>query len=516
MGMRGTMQINHFLENSAERFPDKPAVWFAGAWKSYGQIDLMADRLANYLVSIGVGKGDRVAILYGNSFEFIASYFAVLKAGGVTVALNTETTTNTLVYILNHCQAKVIISHGKFLQILLPALEKVPGVEHLITEHKKLDVFVDGCDCLYGECLSDIFDDWDCDRIDIKCIDIDLASIVYTSGSTGEPKGVMLTHQNVVSNTVSIAKYLELTEDDRIMVVLPFYYIYGQSLLTTHFHVSGSVVIENRQMYPQITLETMRDMEATGFAGVPSTFLILLDKTYVRDFEFPRLRYVTQAGGAMAPKTQQEVAEVFSRSKLFIMYGATEAAPRLTYVEPDKLNDKWGAIGRAIDNVEVFVADVDGVSLAVGEEGEIVARGSNIMVGYWCDAEGTAEVLRDGLYFTGDLGIMDDDGYIFVVGRKKEIIKAGGFRVSSKEVEEALLEYADIHEVAVVGVDDEIFGEAIKAFVVPKDGVTLCVDLMKKHLKDILPSYKHPKHFEIRMSLPKNESGKIMKSMLDS
>jgi len=324
----------------------------------------------------------------------------------------------------------------------------------------------------------------------------------------------MLTHLNVVSNTISIIKYLRLTEDDRIMVVLPFYYIYGQSLLTTHFCVGGSLVIENRLVYPQIALETMKSMEATGLAGVPSTFLILLNRTNVRKFEFPALRYVTQAGGAMAVKTQKEVAKVFKNAEVFIMYGATEAAPRLSYVPPERLHEKWGSIGIPLDNVEVFVADGHGRKLAAGEEGEIVARGSNIMAGYWRDAHATAEAIKHGLYFTGDKGVTDEDGYMFVVGRKKDIIKSGGFRISSKEIEEALLENDDIHEVAVVGVVDEIFGEAIKAFIVPKSGIKIGLDAVKKQLKKLLPPYKHPKYFEISKSLPKNESGKIMKTKL--
>lgn len=508
------MQINHFLENSARNFPDKQAVWFHGDWKTYSQIDAMANRLANYLLSAGIDRGDRVAILYENSFEYIASYFAVLKIGCVTVALNTETTTQTLVYVLNHSGAKAIISQSKYLKLLLPAIAKTRRLKHVIIEHEKPNnCIVPGSDLEAG-CLSDIFENGDDKQPEVKTIDIDLASIVYTSGSTGKPKGVMLTHQNIVNNTLSIVKYLELTQDDRVMVVLPFYYIYGQSLLTTHFCVSGSVVIENRLVYPQITLETMRDTEATGFAGVPSTFLILLDRTSLRDFEFPKLRYVTQAGGSMAPCTQKEVAKVFSQSKIFIMYGATEAGPRLTYVPPEMLMEKCGSIGKAIDNVDVFVADAQGNKVAAGQEGEIVARGSNIMAGYWRDPKGTAEVLRNGYYFTGDLGVMDDDGYLYVVGRKKEIIKSGGFRVSSKEVEEALLTNKDVHEVAVVGVVDEIFGEAIKAFVVPKAGITLCVDVLKKHLKKILPAFKHPKYFEIIESLPRNQSGKIMKTKL--
>ncbi|MBW8015843.1 MAG: acyl--CoA ligase [Planctomycetes bacterium] len=508
------MQINHFLENSARSFPEKPAVWFQGEWKTYAQIDAMANRLANYLLSGGIERGDRVAILYKNSYEYIASYFGVLKAGCVTVALNTETTTQALVYLLNHSKAKAIVSQGKYLKLLLPAIKKTPGLKHVIIEHKKPDNCIGPESSQKAACLSEIFENGDETQPNVKTIDIDLASIVYTSGSAGKPKGVMLTHQNIVHNTLSIVKYLELTKDDRIMVVLPFYYIYGQSLLTTHFCVSGSVVIENRLVYPQISLETMRDTEATGFAGVPSTFLILLDRTTVRQFDFPKLRYVTQAGGPMAPRTQKEVAEVFSRSELFIMYGATEAGPRLTYVPPERLTEKFGSIGRAVDNVEVFVADDHGNRLSPGQEGEIVARGSNIMAGYWRDPEGTAEVLRNGIYYTGDLGIMDYDGYFYIVGRKKEIIKSGGFRVSSKEVEEALLEHTDIHEVAVVGVVDEIFGEAIKAFVVPKSGITLYVDVLKKHLRKILPAFKHPRYFEIMESLPRNPSGKIMKTKL--
>jgi long-chain acyl-CoA synthetase len=508
------MQIHHFLEDSAARFPDKEAVWFKGKWKTYSEIDSMANRLANYLVSVGVERGDRVAILYENSFEYIAAYFAVLKAGAVTVALNTETTSQALEYILNHSKAKAIVLQRRYLKYLLPAMKTTLDLEHVIVEHLKPENCIGAENFKIEECLDEIFDNGDDSELDVQSIDIDLASIIYTSGSTGTPKGVMLTHQNIVHNTVSIAKYLSLTKDDRIMVVLPFYYVYGQSLLTTHFCVSGSVVIENRLIYPQIPLKTMRDTEATGFAGVPSTFLIMLDRTGVREFKFPKLRYVTQAGGAMAPSTQKEVASVFNESELFIMYGATEAGPRLTYVPPDRLCGKWGSIGRAVENVEVFVADADGRRLPAGQEGEIVARGSNIMAGYWRDPKGTAEVLRDGVYFTGDLGVMDDDGYFFIVGRKKEIIKSGGYRVSSKEVEEALLEHTDIHEVAVIGVDDEIFGEAIKAFVVPKIGMTLCVDVMKSHLKKILPSFKHPKYFEIMDSLPKNQSGKIMKAKL--
>ena len=216
------MQINDFLENSARLFPEKQAVWFKGKWKTYAQIDAMANRLANYLISAGVVRGDRVAILYENSFEYIASYFAVLKAGCVTVALNTETTSESLVYVLNHAKAKAIVSQGKYVKFLLPAIQKTPELTHVIIEHKKPDNCIDPESSQKAGSLGEIFENGDQTQPTVKSIDIDLASIVYTSGSTGKPKGVMLTHQNIVNNTLSIVKYLSLTKDDRIMVVLPF------------------------------------------------------------------------------------------------------------------------------------------------------------------------------------------------------------------------------------------------------------------------------------------------------
>jgi acyl-CoA synthetase (AMP-forming)/AMP-acid ligase II len=362
--------------------------------------------------------------------------------------------------------------------------------------------------------LREVYEGGNADHPNVRCIDIDLASIVYTSGSTGAPKGVMLSHQNVLSNTCSIVQYLELTDTDRMMVVLPFYYIYGKSLLTTHFYVGGSIVLDNRFALPQVVLHAMKKTEVTGFAGVPSTFLILLNRSAVRKFKFESLRYLTQAGGSMAPAIQKKVAEVFAPAKLFIMYGATEAAPRLSYLEPEMLPLKWGSIGKAIPNVDLFVADENGNELPQGHSGEIVARGSNIMVGYWNDPLETARVVRNGLYYTGDIGRMDKDGYIYVVGRNKDIVKVGGFRVSTKEIEDALLGIDEVHEVAVIRVDDPILGEAIKAFIVPREGADLTRKKVEKALKSMLPLYKKPKYIEFIDSIPMNKSGKYLPTEL--
>jgi acyl-CoA synthetase (AMP-forming)/AMP-acid ligase II len=318
-----------------------------------------------------------------------------------------------------------------------------------------------------------------------------------------------------VSNTRSITEYLGLSPADRIMAVLPFYYIYGKSLLNTHFYVGGSVVVDNRFLYPNVILQTMKEQEVTGFAGVPSTFTILLSRSNLRSQTFPKLRYVTQAGGAMAPAVQKEIAETFAPAKLVIMYGATEASARLSYLDPAELPRKWGSIGKAIPNVDLFCADEGGRPLATNVEGEIVARGSNIMSGYWNHPEETDKVFRNGLYYTGDIGVMDEDGFLFVVGRTKDMIKIGGNRVSAKEIEEAIHEHPAIVEVAVVGIPDEVLGEAPRAFLVVKEGYQgkIKEDLVE-FLKERLSFYKIPKSFEIKDSLPKNESGKIQKLKL--
>ena len=323
----------------------------------------------------------------------------------------------------------------------------------------------------------------------------------------------MLSHANLVSNMRSIAAYLQLRPADRMMVVLPFHYIYGRSLLYTHLLSGGSLVIDNRFAFPAAVLNTMGEQQVTCFAGVPSTFSILLRKTDLRRRRFPHLRFLTQAGGSMAPTLQEEVARTFHPAKLYIMYGSTEAAPRLTYLDPDLLASKLGSIGHAIPGVEVIIADENGQRLPPRVTGELAARGPNIMLGYWKDAPSTAAVLRHGYYFTGDLGYEDEDGFIFLTGRARDIIKTGGNRVSAKEIEDRVAEIEEVAEVAVIGVPDEILGEAVKIFIVSQD-VSLNEQRVRAHLQRRLALFKQPKFVTFVDSLPKNQAGKILKSVL--
>jgi len=511
--MKYSKLVHNFLEDSAANFPDKDALFVNDKWYTYSYINERANQAARFLIEQGVRPGDRIAFYLENSVEYVITYYGVLKAGAVTVALNTELTGDNTAYILEDCGVKFLLTSVKFFRKLKSVLDKDQLTHFAVwADPQKVKIKSDKVNIHY---LPDAVKPMPIENPALKIVDLDLASIVYTSGSTGKPRGAVLSHLNIVTNTRSIVDYLELTPDDRVLDILPFYYIYGKSLLNTHFFAGGSVVVDNRFLYPNVVLKTMQEQKATGFSGVPSTFTILLNRSNVRSLKFDSLRYITQAGGAMAPAVQKDVAKVFAPAKLFIMYGATEASARLSYLPPEDLERKWGSIGIGIPNVDLFIADSHGRRLAVGEQGEIAARGANIMQGYWNHPEETRKVLKHGLYYTGDLGTMDEDGFLYVVGRSKDMIKIGGNRASGKEIEDAIYEHEAIADAAVIGVSDEIMGEVPKAFIVLKEGSKqVDEEIFKTFLKDKLAPYKMPKYFEFPESLPKNKSGKIQKLKL--
>jgi long-chain acyl-CoA synthetase len=505
------MLIHQMLETTAQKFPDKAAAWCAGNWATYGEIDFKSCQLATFFRENGVKCGDRIALLCENSIHYIISYYAILKADAVVVALNTELMSESLYRILNHCNAAGIVVSDKFIRKISNILGQVGTIRFIVGDKVIAEEEFPELGRVTTT-FNSIFDQYCVTIPPAKSIDIDLSSIVYTSGSTGEPKGVMLSHLNIVQNTRSIVEYLKLTSDDRMMVVLPFYYVYGNSLLNTHVFAGGSLVIDNRFVYPNLILETMKEHHVTGFAGVPSTFMILLNKTSLKDFvPFENLRYVTQAGGHLAVSIQEQVVEAFGPAKLIVMYGATELAPRLTWLPPDMWHAKKGSIGIPIPNADAFVADDQGNRLPPDCESEIVARGSNVMMGYWRDPQSTSQVLRHGLYYTGDIGRVDEDGFLYVVGRSKEMLKIGGNRVSVGEIEDAILRIEHITEVAVIGVEDPILGEVAKAFIVKNATSKIDTITIKQALSLSISAYKIPKYIEFCESLPKNESGKILR-----
>ncbi|MCX6827538.1 MAG: class I adenylate-forming enzyme family protein [candidate division Zixibacteria bacterium] len=521
------MRLFDILGKSAMVCPDHKAVIHLDRRINYRDLYEASLKVADFLNDLNLTKGARIGILYENSIEYLITYFGVFGAGLVAVPIDTSLKPEKMADILSDCQAEVLICQSRYEQYLNKILSINSSVKCVITDRKP-----EKCSAtIRMEAMSDILekssiiippndygnlmDETPSLQYDLKKeaaeAPHELAAIFYTSGSTGSSKGVMLSHRNLISNTIATTEYLKLSSADSVIVILPFYYIYGNSLLLTHILAGGTLVIDDRFMYPELILDTMEKERVTGFSGVPSNFMILLNNSTLTSRKLDQLHYFTQAGGAMAPEVIKRLMNSFPHKDIYIMYGQTEASPRVSYLPPERLKDKIGSIGIPVPGVNIRIVNDDNDEMPLGEVGEIAVAGDNVMLGYWNQPDEEKLVLRDGWLLTGDLARKDFEGYYYVVGRKKEIIKVGGNRVSAKEVEECILENEKVAEATVFGVKDDILGEAIKAVVVPKDGITVDRNEIRSFCKAKLSDYKVPKHVEFASSLPKYKSGKVNK-----
>jgi acyl-CoA synthetase (AMP-forming)/AMP-acid ligase II len=438
-----------------------------------------------------IGQNKHIILASVNNLFFITSYLAIIKSGNICIPLDPNIEKENYSYIRDLTNPILIFT--------------------TIDIEKKLALQSDKCilpDTVYKyQPKSKELIDIDFDKE--KC-----AEIIFTSGSTGKPKGVMISHKNLISNTESIVKYLNLTQDDRMLVVLPFYYCYGLSLFHTHLRAGGSVVLNNSFIFLGNIIKDLKVYKCTGFAGVPSHFQILLRKSdSFKKTIFPDLKYVTQAGGKLAPIFIDEFRDSFPEVKFIVMYGQTEATARLSYLPPDLYEKKKGSMGKGIPGVELKVINEKGEKVEPGETGEVIARGDNIMIGYFADMEGTRNTFRNGWLYTGDLGTVDKDGYIYLTARKKEIIKVRGKRISPKEIEAVILEITEVIDCSVEGIDDEIEGEMLKATVViRKDSSNIVTrESIMHHCSMHLALYKVPHVYELNEELTISATGKKIK-----
>ncbi|MFH1374838.1 MAG: AMP-binding protein [bacterium] len=524
------MKLFDLLIRGAAISPDSIAVVHGGQSLSYRELLVRSARLADYLDRLDLPSGSPMAILSENSVEYVIFFFAVSRAGYTVVPLDTSLNPDKLGFILNDCDAGVLLMQAKHTRHLPRILGEQSSVKLVITdvavEPEQTGVTVANLPEILKQVDSDTeFDNLvaDIDQTaspgDLMYANLpdcptDLAAIYYTSGSTGTPKGVMLSHRNLVSNTVATVEYLKLTPADSVIVILPFHYIYGNSLLLTHVMVGGRLVIDNRFAFPHAVLKTMIEKQVTGFSGVPSNFMLLLrNATFVSE-KLPHLRYLTQAGGSMAPEVIRKVMAAFPDREIYIMYGQTEASPRVTWLPPERLPEKVGSIGIPLPGVTIKVAGPDGREVPVGQVGEIAVFGDNVMLGYFNQPDEEKQVLIDGWLFTGDLARRDQDGYLYIVSRKKEIIKVGGNRVSAKEIEDRILLNEKVLEVAVVGIEDDVLGEAIRAVVVLHDSRTADEREIQDFCRLELAPHKTPKQVVFVDTLPKYQTGKVNKLAL--
>jgi acyl-CoA synthetase (AMP-forming)/AMP-acid ligase II len=485
--------LDRLLARAAEVWPGQVAlVTEAGKVTTYTELASLAASMARG-IRRRVPAGSNVGILARNSPESVAAYFAVHAAGCVVVWLNHSQDPSALAPVAADAELELLVSERAFAG---RAARILPGRHTTLTDivepGESGDLMVSGRNA------------------------VELASIVYTSGSTDRPLGVMLSHRNLLSNTASIAEYLQLGPSDTAFCVLPFYYIYGLSVLLTHVAVGATVVIENGFLYPQTAVDAMEASAATGFAGVSTHYAVLLAQTNFASRELPYLRYLTHAGDKMPPTMAERLGKLFPRKRLFLMYGQTEAAPRLAYLDPGKVLQKPGSTGSAVPGVSLRVVDEEGREVGSGVEGEIEASGLNIMMGYWKRPEETAIALRDGWLRTGDLGYRDADGDLYIVGRRKAFLKVGGHRVSPHEIESVTDGFRGVGRSVAVGVPDPVLGQHIRVFLTESSPGAIDLGELAAHYRKRLPSYKVPSEAVVLPVLPLNEQGKIDRRRLES
>jgi amino acid adenylation domain-containing protein len=496
--------VQHSLLASAEARPDEVAIVDEHTSCTYAQLRNDARRFSRTLQEAGLERGDRVALYLDNTVDCAVAIFGVLLAGGAFTFVNPQTKAAKLAFILNDSGARFVVSEAHSIEIAEAAVAEASAVAQLFTT---------GVDGSFRKALREAVGE----PSDPGTQPTELASLVYTSGTTGEPKGVMHSHAGLVFATESIAEYLRLDENDRILSVLPIAFTYGLSQLLLSVRLGATLLLERSFTFPAKTLARMRAEEATVFPAVPTVFATILAMS--EDTAYPSVRCLTNAAAGLPPALHDGLRRVFPNASLYRMYGQTECI-RVCYLEPELLETKPTSVGKAIPGTEAFVLDDEGSPVAAGDVGVLHVRGPHIMMGYWGAPELTAEKVRESPepgkrgMSTHDHFTIDEDGDLYFVDRSDDIIKTRGEKVSSVEVENALHAIAGIRQAAVVGVPDELLGEAVRAFVLLDEGAQLTELDVVRECRSRLENFMVPRDVVFMTELPHTDSGKIRKKSL--
>jgi len=496
--------VQDSLLASAEKAPDKVAIVDEYTSATYAELRDDALLFARALQDAGLQHGDRVALYLDNTVDCAVAIFGVLLAGGAFTFVNPQTKAGKLAYILDNSGARFIVAESHSAGIAEEAVAQTPRVER---------IFTSGGDSSFRQAIRESARE----PADAGTDPAELASLVYTSGTTGEPKGVMHSHAGLVFAGESIAEYLRLDENDRILSVLPIAFTYGLSQLLLTVRLGATLLLERSFTFPAKTLARLRDEEATVFPAVPTVFATIIAMS--EGTTYPSVRCLTNAAAGLPPAMHDGLRRVFPNGLLYRMYGQTECI-RVCYLEPDLLDTKPTSIGKAIPGTEAFVLDENGNAVAPGDVGVLHVRGPHIMMGYWGAPELTADKLKEGAdpsertMSTHDHFTIDEDGDLYFVDRSDDIIKTRGEKVSSVEVENALHDVTGIRQAAVVGVPDQLLGEAVRAFVLLDEGAQLTELDVIRECRTRLENFMVPRDVVFMTELPHTDSGKIRKKSL--
>lgn len=515
-----TLLLHELLLERAAACPSLPALIHREDALTYGALATQVEAFARGLLALGLRRHERVAVFLPKQFETVVAMFGAARAGCVFVPVNPILKCAQVEHILRDCNVRVLVTSPERLATLAGALGNAPDLRHIVLVANAGDASVPAGVTVSG--WTDLLSQSGAASAH-RVIDADMAAILYTSGSTGKPKGVVLSHRNMVTGAFSVSQYLENTSEDRLLCVLPFSFDYGFSQLSTAFRV-GACAVLMEYLFARDILTVGAKQGITGLAGVPPLW------SQLADLEWPdplvkSLRYITNSGGAMPASTLRKLRDALPQTQVFLMYGLTEAF-RSTYLPPSEIDKRPGSIGKAIPNAEIMVVRPDGTPCEPDEPGELVHRGSLVALGYWNDAQKTAERFRpvpgqpDGLMLTeiavwsGDTVRKDADGYLYFVGRRDEMIKTSGYRVSPTEVEEVAFATGLVADAAAIGVAHPRLGQAIVLVAAPAPGRSPSTEDLLGACRKELPAYMVPLHVDWREELPRNANGKYDRALL--
>jgi long-chain acyl-CoA synthetase len=500
------MTLGSMLEDTARRMPRKCAIKFQKQKIRYRQLNESVNRLAHGCKTLGIEKGDRVGILSENCPEYIISYFAVSRLGGIVVPINSFLTGNEVKYIANDCQIKVLFISTKFLQTVQPVLSQMTSIQHVVV--------INDSEQREHPSFAKLLESGSPESISIDGAEDDFAVFIYTSGTTGHPKGAMLTHKNLICNAQDSTAAMQITSKDKILLFLPMFHSFTFTVCVLIPVLIGATIIllGSVKSLDEIKRAILFD-RVSLFIGVPAVYNVLANKPIPKIIKYISAIQFFVSGSAPLPTPVIGQIEAKFGRPLCEGYGLSEASPVVS-VNPRFGVRKPGSVGLPIPNVQVKIVDAELHELPVGETGELAVKGANVMQGYYNLPEETKKTIVDGWLLTGDIARIDEDGYVYIVDRKKDMLLVRGINVYPREIEEVLYTHPKVLECAVIGVPDETRGEVPKAIIVVKENETLTEREVRDYCKEHLASYKMPKQIEFRASLPKTSTGKIMKRSL--
>lgn len=523
--------LHQLIVASASRSPDAAALSVQGRTSTYGRLATQVESFAGALCALGLERSGRVAVYLDKREEFVVSVFGAAAAGGAFVPVNPLLKSDQVAYLLADCNARVLVTSRDRLFGLREALRRCPDLFAVVVIDPGTDAELD----VPAEPSAFRVFDWaemsSHRGTAHRVIDTDMTAILYTSGSTGRPKGVVLSHRNMVAGAKSVASYLENRPGDRLLAVLPLSFDAGFSQLTTAF-ASGATTVLMNYLLPRDVIAAVDAERITGLTAVPPLWIQLAALPWPASIT-GHLRYIANTGGRMPRATLGALRKLLPETRPFLMYGLTEAF-RSTYLPPEEVDRRPDSIGKAIPNADILVLREDGTGCAADEPGELVHRGALVGMGYWNDREKTAEryrplpraadgathglVLPEIAVFSGDTVRRDADGYLYFIGRRDEMIKTSGYRVSPTEIEEALYATALLAEVAAFGVEHPVLGQAIVVIATGRNGdgeAAIEVAQIKRACQRALPAWMQPAVIELRDgTLPRNPNGKIDRKKL--